>query len=102
MQKDIKGDFDRGLLEILRSLRKKLADDEGMPPYIIFHDSSLRAMATYSVKYKIKVDLIISKDYKSPPPDNTVPDFSEYDKDQGKCFEKMMKSYLLSTNLVKP
>ena len=40
-------DFDRGLFEILRSLRKKLADEEGMPPYIIFHDSSLKAMATY-------------------------------------------------------
>lgn len=46
-QKDIEGDFDLGLFEILRSLRKKLADDEGMPPYIIFHDLSLKAMATY-------------------------------------------------------
>jgi hypothetical protein len=39
--------FDRELFEILRILRKKLADEEGMPPYIIFHDSSLKTMATY-------------------------------------------------------
>jgi ATP-dependent DNA helicase RecQ len=31
----------------LRSLRKELADAEGMPPYIIFHDSSLKVMATH-------------------------------------------------------
>ncbi len=47
IQKDVDGVFDKDLFEILRSLRKKLADDEGMPPYIIFHDSSLIAMATH-------------------------------------------------------
>jgi len=47
MQKDVDGSFDRDLFEILRSLRKKLADDAGMPPYVIFHDSSLMAMATH-------------------------------------------------------
>lgn len=39
--------FDCDLFEILRNLRKELADAEGMPPYIIFHDSSLKAMATH-------------------------------------------------------
>ncbi len=39
--------FNHGLFEILRSLRKELADVEGMPPYIIFHDSSLKVMATH-------------------------------------------------------
>ncbi|MDP2767015.1 MAG: RQC domain-containing protein, partial [Candidatus Methanoperedens sp.] len=39
--------FDRDLFEILRILRKKLADAESIPPYIIFHDSSLKAMATH-------------------------------------------------------
>jgi len=39
--------MDSGLFEILRVLRKEIADAEGMPPYVIFHDSSLRAMATY-------------------------------------------------------
>ena len=47
IQKNTAEDFDQSLFEILRSLRKKLADDEGMPPYIIFHDSSLESMATY-------------------------------------------------------
>jgi ATP-dependent DNA helicase RecQ len=47
IQKDVDGSFDHDLFEILRSLRKKLADDVGMPPYIIFHDSSLIEMATY-------------------------------------------------------
>lgn len=47
IQKDVDGSFDHDLFEILRSLRKKLADDARMPPYIIFHDSSLIEMATY-------------------------------------------------------
>jgi ATP-dependent DNA helicase RecQ len=47
IQKYSDEDFDRDLFEILRSLRRELADAEGMPPYIIFHDSSLKAMATY-------------------------------------------------------
>jgi len=47
IQKDVDGSFDRDLFEILRSLRKKLADAAGMPPYVIFHDSSLMEMATY-------------------------------------------------------
>ena len=38
--------FDPELFEVLRSLRKKLADAENMPSYIIFPDSSLKAMAT--------------------------------------------------------
>ncbi len=33
------------LFERLRSLRKRLADEQGVPPYVIFTDSSLRAMA---------------------------------------------------------
>jgi ATP-dependent DNA helicase RecQ len=30
------------LFERLRSLRKKLADSQGLPPYVIFHDATLR------------------------------------------------------------
>ncbi|MBA7525095.1 ATP-dependent RNA helicase DbpA [subsurface metagenome] len=45
-QKYFDVDFNHGLFEILRSLRKGLADAEDMPPYIIFHDSCLKAMAT--------------------------------------------------------
>jgi ATP-dependent DNA helicase RecQ len=34
-----------GLFQFLRELRKQIADDQGVPPYVIFPDSSLRAMA---------------------------------------------------------
>jgi ATP-dependent DNA helicase RecQ len=33
------------LFERLRALRKRLADENGVPPYVIFHDATLRAMA---------------------------------------------------------
>ena len=33
------------LFEALRALRKRLADEAGMPPYIIFNDASLWDMA---------------------------------------------------------
>ena len=36
---------DDALFEALRTLRKRLADEAGMPPYIIFNDASLRDMA---------------------------------------------------------
>jgi ATP-dependent DNA helicase RecQ len=36
---------DAALFERLRGLRKRLADAQGLPPYIIFHDSTLREMA---------------------------------------------------------
>jgi ATP-dependent DNA helicase RecQ len=32
------------LFERLRSLRKQLADSQGLPPYVIFHDATLREM----------------------------------------------------------
>ncbi|MBK9721937.1 MAG: DNA helicase RecQ [Saprospiraceae bacterium] len=33
------------IFEVLRQLRKKIATEEGLPPYIIFHDSTLLEMA---------------------------------------------------------
>jgi ATP-dependent DNA helicase RecQ len=36
---------DDALFQALRALRKRLADEAGMPPYIIFNDASLRDMA---------------------------------------------------------
>ncbi|WP_017667880.1 DNA helicase RecQ [Sandarakinorhabdus sp. AAP62] len=36
---------DRGLFEELRALRRQLAADAGVPPYIVFADATLRAMA---------------------------------------------------------
>lgn len=40
-------DYDRLLFERLRTLRKTLADQEGVPPYVIFHDTSLKEMSIY-------------------------------------------------------
>ncbi len=36
---------DRSVFEVLRALRKQLADEHGLPPYVIFHDATLREMA---------------------------------------------------------
>ena len=33
------------LFEALRGLRKRLAEEQGVPPYVIFHDATLRLMA---------------------------------------------------------
>jgi ATP-dependent DNA helicase RecQ len=38
---------DDSLFERLRALRKRLADENGLPPYVIFHDSTLREMAKH-------------------------------------------------------
>ncbi len=38
-------EYDHGLFEILRVLRKKLADEEKVPPFVIFSDASLIQMA---------------------------------------------------------
>ncbi|KAB2834539.1 MAG: DNA helicase RecQ [Candidatus Brocadia sp.] len=40
-------DYDHTLFGRLRALRKTLADQEGVPPYIIFHDTSLKEMTVY-------------------------------------------------------
>lgn len=37
---------DAPLFERLRALRRELAAEAGLPPYVIFHDSTLRAMAS--------------------------------------------------------
>jgi ATP-dependent DNA helicase RecQ len=39
------GRKDNALFEQLRALRKQLADEQGLPPYVIFHDATLRQMA---------------------------------------------------------
>jgi ATP-dependent DNA helicase RecQ len=38
------------LMHRLRGLRKKLADEQAVPPYVIFHDSTLRLMAQVQPK----------------------------------------------------
>jgi ATP-dependent DNA helicase RecQ len=34
-----------GLFDALRELRKRLADEHGVPPYVVFHDATLREMS---------------------------------------------------------
>lgn len=38
---------DSELFEILRALRKKLSETENIPPYVLFHDQTLREMCKY-------------------------------------------------------
>ena len=39
--------YDRELFETLRVWRKKIADEQGVPPYVVFDDLALRQMAFY-------------------------------------------------------
>jgi len=39
------GEGDQGLFEALRSLRKTLAEEQGVPPYVVFGDATLVEMA---------------------------------------------------------
>ena len=38
-------EYDGNLYEQLRTLRRELAEEEGVPPYVVFHDRSLKEMA---------------------------------------------------------
>jgi ATP-dependent DNA helicase RecQ len=40
-------DYDRELFEELRALRRRIATDAGVPPYIVFGDATLQQMAYY-------------------------------------------------------
>jgi ATP-dependent DNA helicase RecQ len=44
-EKPLEEEFDKALFEDLRKLRMQLARNEGLPPYCIFHDRTLREMA---------------------------------------------------------
>ena len=37
-------DEDNSLFEVLRKIRKQIASEKGVPPYVIFHDKTLRLM----------------------------------------------------------
>ncbi|MCC6545341.1 MAG: DNA helicase RecQ [Nitrospirae bacterium] len=39
-------EYDKTLFERLRTLRKTIADNEQIPPYVIFHDTALKEMST--------------------------------------------------------
>lgn len=53
----IEGVYDEELFAHLKDLRKKVAKDKGLPPYVIFQDPSLEDMAT---KYPITIDELSS------------------------------------------
>ncbi|WP_066174204.1 DNA helicase RecQ [Bacillus marinisedimentorum] len=43
----VKDDYHSGLFEALRMLRKSIAGEKGVPPYVIFSDASLKEMARF-------------------------------------------------------
>lgn len=50
--------YDKELYEKLRILRKRIADEKNVPPFVIFGDSSLMEMATSKPKNKIEFSRI--------------------------------------------
>src|SRR5699024_6797303 len=44
---DVENDYDQDLFEQLRTKRKKMADQQGVPPYAIFPDTTLMEMSYY-------------------------------------------------------
>ncbi len=51
--------YDKGMFEVLKTLRRKIASDLRLPPYIVFSDAALRDMCT---RYPLNMDefLLIS------------------------------------------
>jgi len=49
---EVEAKYDEDLFEILRKERKKMADENGIPPYTIFPDTTLMEMAYYYPKDK--------------------------------------------------
>jgi ATP-dependent DNA helicase RecQ len=41
------GEYDKELFEILRGLRKELASERGVPPYVVFGDKTLQQISRY-------------------------------------------------------
>jgi len=44
VQAPVLGSHDGDGFEVLRALRRRLADEQGLPPFVVFHDSTLREM----------------------------------------------------------
>lgn len=40
-------DYEEGLFNVLRALRKKIADEKAVPPYVLFSDATLRDLCRY-------------------------------------------------------
>lgn len=56
MEKKETEDYDEGMFERLRELRKTLAEQQGVPPYVIFSDRTLRELA--ASKPQTKSDML--------------------------------------------
>ncbi|UTW46575.1 DNA helicase RecQ [bacterium SCSIO 12696] len=48
-------DADRALWEALRQRRKQLADENGVPPYVVFHDATLMEMMEYQPTSEVEL-----------------------------------------------
>ena len=46
-KKQVKAEADESLFELLRSLRKRISQEENVPPYVVFPDSTLREMCSF-------------------------------------------------------
>ncbi len=46
LDRDVGGDKTAGLFQALRAERSRIAREQGVPPYVIFHDSTLLALAS--------------------------------------------------------
>jgi ATP-dependent DNA helicase RecQ len=42
---EVEGDFDPEAFQALRTLRTRIAREDRVPPYVVFHDATLRALA---------------------------------------------------------
>lgn len=47
VQENVNTSYNQQLFEELRKLRKRIADEQDVPPYIVFPDTTLKEMATY-------------------------------------------------------
>lgn len=77
---DVNEIFDEELFDILRELRYKIAEQKNLPPYIIFHDSTLKEMAVYFPQNKeefLEIKGVGQKKYESYGEDfiNLVKDY---------------------------
>ncbi len=52
------GSYDSDLFEALRKKRKELADQKNLPPFVIFHDRTLKEMAHYYPQTRESLSLI--------------------------------------------
>lgn len=52
---DVENNYDKDLFEQLRNLRKDLADQQAVPPYVIFPDTTLMEMSYYFPQSKEKL-----------------------------------------------